>query len=827
MKRYSTLILLLLFSLLGFTQDRPLEEEGSHRLREEAFNQLRELEDGSLPDLWQAFLESKSHNLNRSGSVPAANWTSLGPNTIEGLGGRITCHAFNPQNPKSILAGAAVGGVWKSTDGGESWSPLTDDLPSIRISAIAYHPKDSSKILLGTGNIIGPSFSLQPGVGVLISTDAGMSWNQTGFAYPLSSGIGVSRIIWDQRNPDNVYLGASNGLWLSRNGGVWWAQKLAGTITDLKIVRKDPSKLYAAVHSTGMFMSTDSADSWTQLTSGLPAQSNTHRVNFALCDSFPDFMMVSVVKPGTFGLAGLYKSSDGGQNWSIVFNPPNFLCRFSCLGWYVNLVAISPSDTNHIILGGDQLKVTTDGGTNWQGRSYYSTPLGTDKTGLAYVDQWDIGYDPQDHATVYVFNDGGVQKSVDDGITWESKNQGLITGMFYRFGSFPGDSNLLVGGTQDHGLQYLDNTAGNIDWKQWYVGDGCAAMFDPNDPQTVYGDNLFGVHYRSDSVSGGLSETGFMNFGITGSNSIAFHFVTTHHPTQSNHLYTANDNHIFRSITGTFWEKVADIANVRAIAISPILPSTVYAASYNGTAWNFYVSQDDGENWSTHNSPGWRVTDVEPDPITYGRVYATRNSINSGVAHVYISDDHGLSWISAGAGLPDVSANCITVNPYHPNLVYAGTDLGVYVSEDSGMTFTEYNDNLPPYVVMDMHFHKLDSTLRIATLGRGVWKTKSFLSGPSTGIADELFSGLKVKVNPFRDQTSVQFSLARASQVEYYIVNPSGQRIASLFEGTLTAGSHELRWDGTNALGHRVASGMYYGILSSQGRKQSVKLVKE
>jgi len=352
--------------------------------------------------------------------------------------------------------------------------------------------------------------------------------------------------------------------------------------------------------------------------------------------------MASIVNPQDFGLTGLYKTSDGGDSWHLSDNPPSYLCNTGCLGWFVNVVEVSPVDTNIFFLGGPRLYSTTNGGQDYKWRDYYSTPLGSDKTGLTYIDQWDIAFDPLNPEIVYSLNDGGVFKTYNYGAYWEKKNEGLVTGQFYTIASYPKDTNLMIGGIQDHGLHYLDNSGGNTNWSIWYVGDGCSVNFDPNKPDRVYGDNLSAFHYRNNSVTEGISTTIAINGGITGTNSFPFHFVTTHHPTESNILYTATDNQIYKCTNGFTWSSVANISNVRAIAISPVEPSTIYAATYNSSTWTFHVSFNDGDTWSqTANSPGWRVTDVEGDPNNYGTVYATRNSAFAGNPHVYRSKNHG------------------------------------------------------------------------------------------------------------------------------------------------------------------------------------------
>lgn len=818
--------LILPHSAKGQTDYFREEHDSVQIFRAKHFYEMRRLEDGSLPDIWQEFVNIRQQTESRN-TLPVADWKSLGPNTMDSLAGRMTCHAFNPLDSETLLSGSSSGGLWKTTDGGAHWFPLTDDLPSIRISAVAYNPQDTNHILIGTGFYQGNSFTIIPGIGILESFDGGETWLPNSLEFAFSQSVGMSRIVWDESDPTHIFAGSSNGVWVSNDMGQTWSNTLSGTISDLEIVQATPERLYAAVHSNGIYRSVNHGQDWTLLTNGLPSSSNIHRINIAVCDSAPDFALASIVNPNTFGLTGLYKTSNGGDSWQLVPNPPSYLCNTNCLGWYVNMVEISPLDTNIIMLGGPRLYRTINGGQTWDWRDYYSNGLGTDNIGLSFVDNWDAAFDPVNPGVVYIFNDGGVQKSIDNGFYWEKINEGLNTAQFYAIASSPQDTNLMLGGLQDHGLHYLDNSNGNINWKFWYIGDGCFVSFDPNNPIKAYGDNLFAFHYRTNNVTGGLFSNINFNSGIVGGNSIPFHFVTVHHPTESNILYTANDSRIFKSINGTSWHTVANIPNVRKLAISPANPSTVYAATYTGTLWTFHVSHDDGDSWSqTANSPGWRVTDVEGDPSIHGTVYATRNSILAGTPHVYKSTDHGENWSAISNGLPDVPTWTITINPFNSNVLYVGTDLGVFVSEDGGESWNEYNDNLPPYYVMDMHYHPLDSTLRIGTLGRGVWKTKSIpMIETAVSQLETEVAIIDIFPNPFSISTNIKVELETAKEIRLSILNELGQEVKVLFSGKKTAGRHQFDWDRRNSIGRATSSGIYFVSLKIGAYKMVRKVI--
>lgn len=803
-------------------------------LRQRDFYRARSLADGSMPDRWDAFLRLMADRGRAGGNALVADWTSLGPNTIDSLGGRMTCHVFNRRNPSVIFAGSAGGGLWKSSDGGKSWFVVADNLPVLQISAIDMDPADTSHLLMGTGFYYLPVFPTYAGIGLLESRDGGSTWRPNSFAYPPSAGVSVTDIVWDETNPQRVYLGASNGIWISRDGGASWSSRLPDvSIVEMEINRTRPEILYAAARNIGIYKSMDSGLTWTLLppSAGLPDSSQVQRISLAICDASPNILLASISDRATSGLLALLRTGDGGATWTSIQPRDDYLCGPStlsptyCQGWFVNQVAIHPRDTNTMFVGGVQFHRTSDGGASWQWLDYYATGLRPNRdTGLVYVDQMDIAFHPLDPDTVLLFNDGGVFRSTDGGRFWNKGNEGLGTAMIYRIAGHPLDTALLIGGFQDHGLQYLDNTAGNLVWKRWDNSDGLSVNFDPENKRIAYGDWPNGVHRKTNDMRAGVRATFGINSGIIGPTTSGALAVTTHHPTEPGVLITADDNRIYRTANGgVSWSPVAEIPDVRAVDISPVDPNTMYAASYSSTAlaWAFHNSTDGGRTWrTTASGPGWRVTDLCADPNRLGVVYATRNSSVTGNPHVYRSTDHGESWARASDGLPDVATSAVTVNPFDSDVVYVGTDLGVFVSTDAGATWSDYNRTIAPYYVSDMHFHRGDTTLRIATFGRGVWKTRAYppsLLGTGVSGLRVAVTSMAVSPNPVAGEANITFRLHRADRVEVIIVDYLGSVAARVCDGVFEGGEHTIRWGALD--GARLPAGRYFVQLVSGGRR--------
>lgn len=793
-------------------------------LWQKEFYEMRKNENGEIPYLhrWNEFLKVRSRAMKSTTTVPVANWQSLGPNTIDTLAGRMLCHVFHPTDTLTIWAGSGSGGLWKTVNGGDNWFPVTENIPSHIVSAVTVNPQNPDHLLIGTGTSMGSSITLRPGVGILESFDGGVTWNPNAFTYTLSQSISTVRLIWDHSDTSNVYLAASNGLWVSRDAGQTWANRKGGQATDLVQDYKNPDILYAAILGDGVYKSIDAGDTWTILNNGLPTGAAMHKTSLALCDSFPNVLYVGVTAPSTFALEGFYVSHDAGASFNNLPNAPAYMCQngsASCIGWFVNRIAVSPADSNLILAGGIQLWRSTDGGGAWQARDYISNGVGLGNAGLAYVDHHDMGFHPANPQTVYVFNDGGVQRSTDGGFLWERICQDLVTAQIYRIASHPQDTNLIIAGFQDHGLQICYLNGGNTHWTRWYVDDGTNVQWDPNNPQVMYGDGLFARHFKSTNGGFNWLSTLQINAGITSTSAtFPFRSATIHDPNVSGLLYTSTDAELYRTTNGgSLWQPLAQIPWVSKIEVSPLNSNHIYASAYNGfvNSWTFHHSTDAGFSWTAGTSPGWRVTDVEADPIRFGTVYACRNSAAAGNPHFFKSTNHGQTWNAIGTGLPDIPVTSIALNTYNSDYIYLGTDLGVYVSTDAGLTWDEFNDNLPPIYVQDIEFHPGDTTVRIGTMGRGAWKTKSvpcvFITGAEEAIqAPKLLGELTLFPNPSAGPVQIDFELGAEAPVSLEIYEVGGQLVGRQIHGTLPIGRHQVSVEAINLLGHPLAAGIYY-----------------
>lgn len=768
----------------------------------------------------------------------SANWKSLGPNSIDSMSGRMVCAEFDPNNPDIIWSGASSGGLWKSTNASEDWFSVTDDLPSMIVSCVKIKNSNPQIMLIGTGNDRFFSITVGPGVGVLKSTDAGASWNQTGFSYNVNQGVSVSELIWPPQSGDTVYMAASNGVWKSNDAGSTWNLILNGRASSLVINKLQPNILYTVLRSQGVYKSTNSGVNWKLLSNGIITGANVDLSSITICDSLPDILYTSFSNVSDFSLLGVYKTTDGGNQWNVLPNVPNVLCHPTltsiCIGWFVNKIKVSPHDPNRIIFGGLRFSVSTNGGSNWIFRDTYANGTPYSQIGVVHNDLWDVQFHPTNPDVVYVFNDGGVQKSTNGGLWWNKKNNNLVTAQIYKIGSSPLDTNIILAGTQDNGLLRLDNTNGNTFWYLWGVGDGTNVIVDHQNPNIFYGDYFFGEHRRN--LAGGINwlstTTRIMNGIAETSQSLILICPLIMNPLSSNILYTSTDLKIYKTTNqGTPWFPVANIPNVYTLAIDNVNPDIVYAHSYTNTSWSVWKSINGGTNWSqiNHSSiPSWRVVDLKTDPSNSGIVYAVRNSNSVNQDHIKKSTDFGETWINITSDLPDVMMNAITISPHNSQQLYVATNEGVFATTNGGANWFEYNEGLPKVVVSDIHYHLIDRTLRIATIGRGAYKTKAIDSKPiSVGNNTEIISDFNLRQNypnPFNGSTNIEFSIHKRGAAIIYIYNSVGQKI---FEGelsNLSVGANKFTWNGKNNFGFDVSSGIYYLKLSFNGVSKTIKM---
>lgn len=832
MKKHLLLILFFFFIGIHFSSGQTTRnpiEKGNSRKRQEWFSKRKS--DPSIPnpekERWQAYLQSQT-KLMETARAPVANWQCLGPNN---QGGRVISHAFDPSDVQTVWAGTASGGLWKTDDGATTWTAMTDQIPNLSIGAVAIQPQNPNVMLIGTGEgyLLSPWF--QYGIGVLRSTDGGNTWNPTSLTVDDSLQFASLGFAWDPINTNNVYLATTYGIFKSTDAGLTWTQTLIGIGTSIVINKKFPQHVYASLQdytgsAGGIYHSSNYGSTWTALSTGLPISNDIGFTSLAICDSFPNVILAGISTPASHPncgiIQGLYKTSNGGTTWDTVNRSGiDFYCYpvpfdYLCQGWYNNTVNVAPYDSNTIFIGGIYLYNSLDGGTTWN----YSDWAPTEDPTWMHPDHHSFGISPLNSAILYSFNDGGVWKSTNSGNTWVKKPNGMVTTQFYSIASSLPDTDLMIGGTQDNGVYFNSATNTSQNWTMSVPGDGFTCIMDPVNPSIWYASELFNGRLKTIDA-GATYDT--IQTGIVDPTYFLISMVMD--PNNNQVLYTGTDVNLYKSVdAGLTWNVLSNKPYITSIAIDKQNSNLIYICNDPAAGVSYiYRSVDAGVTWVYIGEPGDKIIDMETDPNTTGTVYAVRGTYTPG-KQVYKSTNSGTSWINITGDLPAIPVNTITLDKFNSNHIYVGTDLGVYLTTDGGITWNPFNDNLPLVVVQDMHYFVGDSTIRIGTHGRGVWKTKSALTVSVDEIAENIVN-VSVFPNPSNKDITISYYLKSAGNVSAIVYNSSGQEIVSLFNSRQTEGNQSLVWNRKNGIAQTVSPGVYFVRVILNGTAFSSRMV--
>lgn len=673
------------------------------------------------------------------------NWVEMGPAPIKDSGdtGRVAAIAVSTTDENLYYVGGADGGVWKSTDAGASWTPLTDHLPTTAIGAVAIDPKNDDIVYAGTGEANFANHS-RYGLGLYKTNDGGKNWQVSAEKY--FAGRCFSKIVIDPEKTNILYAAITHagglpsfdfniaaarghkdallplGVWKSTDGGSTWSQltnHIPGDLsaTDIVMDPADSSTLYAAVGHVfgdprnGIYKTVNKGTSWTKCGGGLPV-SGVGRIALAVSKTEPRRIYAGIIDAcddsGAGGTTlGVFRSDDGGINWTV----KRALSIHSSYGWYLNVIAVSPTDADVVFYGGVWLCRTTDGGETWE-----------DVQGDQHADHHALVFDKA--GRLLSGNDGGVYRSADLGGSWTAINNGLGIIQFYAGISLDAKNpDIIYGGTQDNGTLKRTGT-GTGDWIRVFYGDGGCTGIKPDDSHVVFCEyqgtgNLF----KSTDMGNNFSSA---NAGIDPGDANCFLPPFMFHPENPDEMYYFTQRAYKSSNAGHTWNPVSGNltggggAAVRGFAISPANPDTLYAGTNDG---RILVSNDGGSTWkiSLKDVPGWPriMRQFAVDPYDHLTAYLAVSFF--GVDQILVTRDGGNAWNHLD-DLADIPVNTIALDSGStPPVIYIGTDSGVFRSTDGGGTWNRYGKGLPNCPVNDMIVDTVNDRLIVATQGRGMW----------------------------------------------------------------------------------------------------------
>ncbi len=674
-----------------------------------------------------------------SASVTAAQTAvSLGPSPATGFGGttgRVSAIACSPTNQNRYFVAGADGGVWRTTDGGSTWQPLTDFMPTTAIGSLALDPTNENTIYAGTGEANFANHS-RYGLGIYKSADGGDTWEQWGES--TFAGRCISKLLVSPANPQVVFAcvtraggfpemaaakghpGATGprGVFRSTDGGHTWAQ-LAGGLpgldaTDMAMEPGNSQVLYAAIGSifgspdNGVYKSVNGGDSWTKLAGGFP-NVNVGRISIAIAPTSPSrlYALVALQSDPTGGGASTLaavRTSDGGATWQ----PTAVAGIQATYGWYLSCVAVSPTNPDTVFFGGLSMVRSTNAGSSV---STVTPP---------HVDLHAIVFDAA--GRLLAGDDGGVHRSTNQGTSWTNLNTGLSTIQFYAgLSTHPTSDVGVFGGTQDNGT-HLRNAASQT-WTSFAGGDGGWTQVDQTNPLRVFAESQgTGALYRS--TDGGTS-TSTVGTGLTGRNCFLPPYLID--PANPQRMLYGTERVFVSTNGGTSFSALSpDLtgggsAAIRTLAVAPTDSMFVYAATNDG---RILSSSDGGATFQLRLSgvPGWPRTtrELAVDPVDPRTVYLATAFF--GQPQIRRSRDAGATWQSLSAALPDVPVNVIGIDGRGPGpVIYAGTDAGLYRSINEGLSWRTYGDGLPNACVIDLLVETGRHRIIVGTQGRGAW----------------------------------------------------------------------------------------------------------
>ncbi|GAA0873682.1 hypothetical protein GCM10009118_00900 [Wandonia haliotis] len=656
----------------------------------------------------------------------SATWQPMGPfewsSTSYNPGlGRVNTVAVHPGNNQVIYVGTPSGGLWKTTNGGTSWVPLTDDFSAIGISGIVINPYNPDEVYVATGDGDGAdTYS----IGVLKSTDGGATWSVTGLVHTVMDYIVCRRMIMHPTDPLTILVATNVGVFKTVDGGNNWYLVATGSFRDIEFQPGNANRVYAS--SNRLYISENGGETFAPSSAvQLPQASVVNRMEIAVSPDQPDYVYVLCGKESDASFLGLYRSENAGTGFSLRTNSPNLFTydeqglESGGQSWYDMAIAVDPDNADNVFVGGINIWKSTNGGSNFQINTHWIWP------GVYGYTHADIHFLAYDGSGIFCGSDGGIFYSGDQGASWEDLSSGMQISQFYRFGNSPLDAGLIIGGTQDNGSKLgVDQT-----WTHVMGGDGMEAAVNPTNPQILFCTQQYG--YLNRSLDGGMS----WELVMTG-NGEEGRWVTPFVVLPVNKVIMGYENVWLSQDNGSSFTQISNFNSgetIREIAVAEQDHNVIYAA----LPGHLYKTTDGGTTWTDvmSNLPDLAITDIQIHPLDSDVVYLTTSGYNQG-NKVFVSDNGGVSWQNISGNLPNLPANTLVLQRETNGGVYVGMDVGIYYIDSTLGNWAPFDDALPNVIVSELEIHYPTGKIRAATFGRGVWESDLFSVPELEPIAD-------------------------------------------------------------------------------------------
>ncbi len=721
--------------------------------------------------------KKEEKSLINSSLVSGLKFRSIGPAWASG---RVADFAVNPDNPKEYYVAVASGHVWKTTNNGTTWKPVFDKYGVYSIGDVEMDPNNSNVVWVGTGEN-NHQRALGYGNGVYKSMDGGKSFKNMG----LKESRQIGGIVIDPRNSDVVYVacegsawgpGGDRGLYKTTDGGKNWGKVLEISentgVNNIKMDPSNPDILYATseqrrrTHFTkigggpesAVYKSTDAGVTWRKIMKDLP---KVHLGGMGIDVSPVDPNVVYLIIEAAEDKGGFFRSTDKGESWSKMSSHVSS-------GQYYNELFCDPKDVDKVYSVETRTGITKDGGKTWS----------TLSNAGRHVDDHALWIDPSDTEHFMIGGDGGVYETWDNGATWDYKENLPVT-QFYRVHVDNAEPFYNVyGGTQDNntmGGPSKTISRSGVSNDEWYVtlgGDGFWAATDPDDPNIVYTEYQYGNMFRYDKKSGERisikprERKGELTYKWNWNTPL---FISPHKGTR---LYVAA-NKVFKSEDrGDTWEVISDDLTAKvdrnsfpvmgkywpaeavkkdvstsqwgtivSLDESPVKEGLLYAGTDDGV---ISITEDGGGKWSQVKAfegiPEYTyVSDLCADLFDENVVYASFDNLKMDDFKPYIlkSTDKGKTWVSISGNLPENgTVHTIKQDHVNPNLLFVGTEFGVFFTIDDGKNWVQLKAGIPPIAVKDITIQERENDLVLATFGRGFYILDDY--SPLRELSEEL-----------------------------------------------------------------------------------------
>lgn len=740
------------------------------------------------------FIDEAVSAANAKNAIPSSSafaagaWSPFGPYNLPGnlTGymengmGRINCIAFHPTIATTYYVGVAQGGVWKTTNDGTTWTPLTDNLPITRISDIVIDPVNPNTMYISVCdfeyidvalNIDGRKRNTHYGLGVYKTTDGGLTWSPTGLSFQMTDGDAslIRKILINPTNSNSLVACGVSGMYTSSNAGTTWTQVMDSLCWDLVQDPVLPNTLYATsgwLAGSGqgyaaIYKSTNFGASWTMLPSGIPSTGVVQRIKLAIAPTDNNFIYAMTVGVDE-GSAGIYKSTNAGASWTFIDPGVNMLeydggFNSGGQGTYDLGFTVNRTDKNIVYVGGVNVWASTDGANTFNPVSHWTLFYGATLHGdIHFIETNPLTND------IFVCSDGGVYKTdvitaqpwttATGGSPWPTAWTNITNGMnitsFYRLSSSRNLTGRIAAGAQDNATFYYDGAS----WNTIFGGDGMDNYLDPADDNYIIGSSQYGGFYFS--IDGGFSTMG-TTVNVNGELGEWVSPVVADYNNPGT-IYAGFQNVVKSTDAGYTWSALSPMPThpindneLCALAVSNSNSNVLYAARRIrfefGANSTMYTTTNGGSSWTN-------ITAGLPDTLYFTSVDVSQTDANTAYVtlsgfvageKIYKTTNGGTSWTNISYNLPNIPVNCIKTIPGSTVKMIA-TDLGIYVLDETSSLWVSQSAGLPNVITTDIDFNPVLNKIYVSTFGRGIWEnTLSSFVGvndiSNTSIGIELY----------------------------------------------------------------------------------------